>query len=121
LSFLLCLCLFFNKITEKGRTGPAWKGRGERGEGWGRGHRGEMTQTMYAHVNKLIIIKENPICYLSGNTGALRQSTIFELLYIVRSTMSVELSFGDNLDYIIWSNIAMSNLTVSGNGLGSFS
>jgi hypothetical protein len=24
----------------------------ERGEGWGRGEGGEMTQTMYAHVNK---------------------------------------------------------------------
>jgi hypothetical protein len=38
-----CLCLLFNKIGEKGRTGSAWKQ-----EGWG----GEMAQTMYAHMNK---------------------------------------------------------------------
>jgi hypothetical protein len=45
---MLCLsCYFlfllFNKIRDKGRTGSAWKRREERGE---------MTQTMYAHVNK---------------------------------------------------------------------
>jgi hypothetical protein len=51
------LCLFFNKISGKGRTGSAWK-RGERlGEG---GQRGEMTQKMYAHVNKKIIFLKKP-------------------------------------------------------------
>jgi hypothetical protein len=49
-----CLCLLFNKIGEKGRTGSAWKGGG-----WGKregkgGEGGEMTQTIYAHMNKLI-------------------------------------------------------------------
>jgi hypothetical protein len=46
-----CLCLLFNKIGEKGRTGSAlskWGG----GEGGGGGEEGEMAQTMYAHVNK---------------------------------------------------------------------
>jgi hypothetical protein len=46
LSFLLCLCHFFNKINDKGRTGPAWNGVGRGRQG------GEMTQTMYACVNK---------------------------------------------------------------------
>jgi hypothetical protein len=49
LSFFLCLCLVFNKIRDKGTTGSAWKGGGEGGGG---GQGGEMTQTMYAHVNK---------------------------------------------------------------------
>jgi hypothetical protein len=46
-----CLCLLFNKIEEKGRAGSAWKrgGGGGRGTGWGAG--GEMTQTMYVHMN----------------------------------------------------------------------
>jgi hypothetical protein len=31
-----CLCLFFNKIGEEGRTGSAWKqGGGERKRRWG--------------------------------------------------------------------------------------
>jgi hypothetical protein len=56
-----CLCLLFNEIGEKGRTGSAWKLGGV----WGRGgdrvagcYGGEMTQTMYAHVNKLILKKK---------------------------------------------------------------
>jgi hypothetical protein len=32
--------------------------REEAGRGWGRGEGVEMTQTMYAHVNKRIIIKK---------------------------------------------------------------
>jgi hypothetical protein len=41
------LCLLFNKIGEQeGGTGSAWK----REVGWGQ--RGEMAQTMYAHMNK---------------------------------------------------------------------
>jgi hypothetical protein len=40
-----CLFLFFNGAGEKHRTGSAWK-EGERGQ------EGEMTQTMYAYVNK---------------------------------------------------------------------
>jgi hypothetical protein len=52
-----CLYSFFNKIRDKGRTVSAWKqgGGGER-EGKGRKRRGEgaeMTQTLYAHTNKL--------------------------------------------------------------------
>jgi hypothetical protein len=42
-------------MRNKGRTGSAWKRQGE-GEGEGRGQGGEMTQTMYAHVSKRIII-----------------------------------------------------------------
>jgi hypothetical protein len=38
-----CLCLLFNKIGEESRTGSAWKPGG-----W----RGNMAQTMYAHMNK---------------------------------------------------------------------
>jgi hypothetical protein len=55
LSFFLCLCLLFNKIRDKGRTGSAWK-RGEEEEQGGRWKQGgEITQTMYAHMNKGII------------------------------------------------------------------
>jgi hypothetical protein len=32
--------------------------KGERGRGWRRGQGGEMTQTMYAYVNKRILKKE---------------------------------------------------------------
>jgi hypothetical protein len=47
-----CLCLFFNKIGEKGKTGSAWKpggggGREGRWRQWGL-----MAQTMYTHMNK---------------------------------------------------------------------
>jgi hypothetical protein len=52
LSSLLGLSLFFNKTSDKGRTGPAWNGVGQGGE---------MTQTMHIEytlfVNKRIIIK----------------------------------------------------------------
>jgi hypothetical protein len=44
-----CLYLLFNKIGEKGRTGSAWK---REGRGREQGVGGEMTQTMYAHMNK---------------------------------------------------------------------
>jgi hypothetical protein len=46
------LSLFFNKTSDKGRTGPAWNGGGKGGEGERGGQGGKMTQTMYAHVNK---------------------------------------------------------------------
>jgi hypothetical protein len=46
-----CLCLLFNKIGEKDRTGSAWKQEWWGGEG-GSGQGREMTQTMYAHMNK---------------------------------------------------------------------
>jgi hypothetical protein len=55
---MLCLSyywlfLLFNGTGEKLRTGSAWKGGGGgRGSGWVQ--KGEMTQTMYAHVNKRI-------------------------------------------------------------------
>jgi hypothetical protein len=45
LSSLLCFSFFFNKISDKGRTGPAWNWAGV---GGGKGQGGEMTQTMYA-------------------------------------------------------------------------
>jgi hypothetical protein len=52
MSFLLCLCVLFNKIREKGRTGSAKKG-GEWGVERKDGEQGrEMAQTMYAHLNK---------------------------------------------------------------------
>jgi hypothetical protein len=51
LSSLLGLSLFFNKTSDKGRTGPAGT-EGGRGRGWGGRQRGEMTQTMYVHANK---------------------------------------------------------------------
>jgi hypothetical protein len=49
-----CLCLLFNKIRDKGRTGSAWKqgAWGKRDGAGGKGHGGGMDQTMYAHVNK---------------------------------------------------------------------
>jgi hypothetical protein len=47
------LSLFFNKTSDKGRTGPVWNGR-VRGERVGEKGRGEMTQTIYAGVNKRI-------------------------------------------------------------------
>jgi hypothetical protein len=52
---------FFNKIRDKGKTVSAWKqGNGARRvKGWekwrGRGEGGEMTQTLYAHMNKRYI------------------------------------------------------------------
>jgi hypothetical protein len=39
-------------ITDKGRTGSAWKRRGVRGTGWELGAGVKITQTMYIHVNK---------------------------------------------------------------------
>jgi hypothetical protein len=47
------LFLLFNRTGEKCRTSSAWKCRGG-----GAGQKGEMTQTMYAHVNKWIIKKD---------------------------------------------------------------
>jgi hypothetical protein len=49
------LSLFFNKISDKGRTGPAWNCGKKGGEGGGGRQGREMTQTMYAHVSKQII------------------------------------------------------------------
>jgi hypothetical protein len=51
LSSLLGLCLFFNKISDKGRKIPAWNRGEEGGDGRGGRQEGEMTQTMYAQVN----------------------------------------------------------------------
>jgi uncharacterized membrane protein YgcG len=45
-----CLFLLFNGTGEKRRTGSAWRRGG--GESGGGGQEGEMTQTIYAHVNK---------------------------------------------------------------------
>jgi hypothetical protein len=46
-----CLFLLINETGEKRRTGSAWK-RGERRERVGEEEEREMTQTMYAHMNK---------------------------------------------------------------------
>jgi hypothetical protein len=48
-----CLCLFFNKSGEKGRTGSAWKQGGlGGGKGGSGGQSEEMAQTIYANMNK---------------------------------------------------------------------
>jgi hypothetical protein len=59
LAKILCLsyyhlCLLFNKIGEEARTGSAWNEGGDRrgGRVGGRRQKGEMTQTMYTHMNK---------------------------------------------------------------------
>jgi hypothetical protein len=47
-SFLLCLCLLFNKVRDKDRQvlpESEW-------EWWGEGQAGKMTQTMYARMTK---------------------------------------------------------------------
>jgi hypothetical protein len=46
-----CLCLFFNKTGEKGRTGSTWK-RGGSGEEKGVGGGGRNGPNNYAHMNK---------------------------------------------------------------------
>jgi hypothetical protein len=63
--FYYCLCLFINKIGEEGRRGSAWKARGVRGRGRGWGKGGEMAQTMYAYMNKLIKKKISKILILT--------------------------------------------------------
>jgi hypothetical protein len=47
-----CLCLLYNRIGGKGRTGSAWKRvwLGERE--WVGGIGGEIAQTMYGYMNK---------------------------------------------------------------------
>jgi hypothetical protein len=54
-----CLYSLFNKIRDKGKTVSAWKqgGRGKREgaggkKGGGKGVGGEITQTVYEHMNK---------------------------------------------------------------------
>jgi hypothetical protein len=61
LSFLLCLCLFFNKISHKGRNGTCLKLRRGGGKGEGGGQGAEMTQTMYAHNKKQKILRKNKL------------------------------------------------------------
>jgi hypothetical protein len=55
-----CLYSLFNKIRDKGKIISAWYrggkgGRGSRGKGGSGGKWGEMTQTLYAHMNKIKI------------------------------------------------------------------
>jgi hypothetical protein len=52
MSFLL---LLMSSLQQNYRTGSAWKRGGRRGDGVGGGQRGEMTQTLYAHMNKRIV------------------------------------------------------------------
>jgi hypothetical protein len=59
LFFLLRLCLLFNKISNEGRQVLPGSEGGWEGVGGGRGQGREMTQTMYACVNKWIIIIKN--------------------------------------------------------------
>jgi hypothetical protein len=56
LSSLLGSSLFFNKTSDKSRTQPAWNWGRKVIEGGERDKGGEMTQIMYAHVNKRVII-----------------------------------------------------------------
>jgi hypothetical protein len=50
-SFKFIISLKIDRTGVKHRTDSAWK-QGGRGGGWRQGQEGEMTQTMYAHVNK---------------------------------------------------------------------
>jgi hypothetical protein len=52
LSFLLCICLFFNKISDRAVQDLAETEGGKEENGEVGGHGGEITQTMCAHVNK---------------------------------------------------------------------
>jgi hypothetical protein len=47
-----CLWLLYNEIAEEGRTGSVWKREESGGDERGGGQWVEMTQTMYAHMNK---------------------------------------------------------------------
>jgi hypothetical protein len=52
MSFLLLLISALQWNWRKVQNRFCLKGRAERGRGWRWGKEGEMTQTMYAHVNK---------------------------------------------------------------------
>jgi hypothetical protein len=62
-----CLCLLFNKIREKGRTGSAWKQGGVgRGKGWGAGERNAPNSVctyeyMIRKKKKKNLRKRNPV------------------------------------------------------------
>jgi hypothetical protein len=58
-----CLFLFFSGPGEKHITGSAWKWGEKKGKGGSREQGGEMTQTMYAHVNKWIIKKNREMSF----------------------------------------------------------
>jgi hypothetical protein len=64
--FLLTLMSSLQQNWRRGQAGSAWKWRGWEkweGAGDGEGGRGEMAQTMYAHMNKWINKqKQNAIC-----------------------------------------------------------
>jgi hypothetical protein len=52
LSFLLCLCLLFNKLEIRAKQVLPGSEGGWRGERGGREQGRKMAQTMYAYVNK---------------------------------------------------------------------
>jgi hypothetical protein len=52
------LMSFLQQNQSQGQNGTCLNWGGEGGKGGGRGQDGEMTQTMYAHVNKWITTKK---------------------------------------------------------------
>jgi hypothetical protein len=52
MSFILLLISTLQQNWRKAQNKFCLEGRGEEGKGWGWGQEGEMTQTMYAHLNK---------------------------------------------------------------------
>jgi hypothetical protein len=58
LSFLLLLISTLQRNQRKAQNRFCLEGRGEGRRGWQRGQEGEIAQTMYAHVNKLIMVKK---------------------------------------------------------------
>jgi hypothetical protein len=58
MSFLLLLISTLQWNWRKAQNRFCLEGRGEGNRGSGQGQEGEMTQTMYVHVNKWTIIKK---------------------------------------------------------------
>jgi hypothetical protein len=77
LIFLINVYTLLNKIRDKGKTVSAWK-RGDRGGGGGGGgNRGEMTQTLYAHMNKRKKKLSLKSSSTFGNTSTLKPEKIY--------------------------------------------
>jgi hypothetical protein len=99
-----CLFLLFNGTEEKHRTGSAWKGEGE----WGRvgaGAEGEMTQTMYARVNKWIIKNYNRENISLIFSKKRKEKSKLKRLYTIRFYLHVSLQIStdkDKYQYIMW-------------------
>jgi hypothetical protein len=67
MSFLLLLCLLFNKIGEEGGTGSAWKKRGQGWEGGGWGKKWAK-QCMHIWINEFLKRKINTVYLTSTHT-----------------------------------------------------